>query len=552
VKVFLLHRDQDFQIKPELQDTIYRAMVDNSQNPHAVGTARVAIEREREKQAKRPNPTLEPPTSDDLLTQDLELQTLWLAMAGDDDFLYETARRATLSSLTDPESVRYRQQVLVDCLDHPEIARELYGLALEGLAAERKAGGLWSSATPSMVIHRSVEALRLHVDILRRLRKLAEENRGTVRSEGFRRFFSMLEAELSDEYLATIEQHLDELGFRRGMLETAVLGKGLKGREYVVRRERERSRLERFFGTRRSSGLSFDVHPRDESGARALEDIKSRGLIDVAVAVEKSANHVRAFFTSLKIELAFYLGCLNLHERLTEKGEPICFPEPLPQDERSLVAESIYDVALTLHLDERTVGNEVDAEGKTLVVITGANQGGKSTLLRALGLAQLMLQAGMFVGAESFRANVSAGLFTHFKREEDETMEGGKLDEELRRMSQLAQHFVPGGLLLCNESFASTNEREGSEIARQIIRALLERRMKVFYVTHMYDLGHSLRAEQSQDALFLRAERLPDGGRTFKLREGEPLPTSFGEDSYLRIFSDRIEAEQKHAVGRQR
>ena len=75
--------------------------------------------------------------------------------------------------------------------------------------------------------------------------------------------------------------------------------------------------------------------------------------------------------------------------------------------------------------------------------------------------------------------------------------------------------------------------------------------MKVFYVTHMYDLAHSLHAEQSQDTLFLRAERLADGGRTFKLREGEPLPTSYGEDSYRRIFADRIDREHKQAVGRQ-
>ncbi len=549
MKVFLLHRDQDFQIKPELQDVILQAMVDSSQNPHAITNAKLNLERER---AKHPSPMTEWPTPDELLTQDLELETLWRGMAGGDEFLYETARRATLSSLTEPEAIVYRQHVLADCLDRPQVVRRLYELALEGLAAERQAGGLWSSATPSKTIRRSVNALRLNLDVLRRLRQLAEHEKEGFASPGFQRFFSMLETELSDEYLTRVEQHLNELEFKRGLLETAYLGKGFKGRDYVVRRERERRRFERFLGTRRSSGLSFDIHPRDEAGARALEELKARGLHGVADSVGQSANHVKSFFTSLKLELAFYLGCLNLHERLTEKGEPVCFPKPLDPDERSLVAEGIYDVALTLHLEERTVANDVDSDGKALIVITGANQGGKSTLLRALGLAQLMLQAGMFVGAQSFRANVSACLFSHFKREEDETMEGGKLDEELRRMSEIARHFLPGALLLCNESFASTNEREGSEIARQIVRALLERRLKVFYVTHMYDLAHGFHAQEGADALFLRAERLPDGSRTFKLREGEPLPTSFGEDSYRRIFADRLESEPKQAVGRQR
>ena len=91
-------------------------------------------------------------------------------------------------------------------------------------------------------------------------------------------------------------------------------------------------------------------------------------------------------------------------------------------------------------------------------------------------------------------------------------------------------------ILLCNESFASTNEREGSEIARQVVRAMLDRQVRVLFVTHMYDLAHSFHAQQLDSALFLRAEREPDGRRTFKVLEGEPLPTSYGEDSYRRIF----------------
>ena len=116
-------------------------------------------------------------------------------------------------------------------------------------------------------------------------------------------------------------------------------------------------------------------------------------------------------------------------------------------------------------------------------------------------------------------------------------MESGKLDEELapdERRSPTRSR--PTRILLCNESFASTNEREGSEIARQVVRAMLDKQIKVFFVTHMYDLAHSFHAQQLDTALFLRAEREPDGRRTFKLLEGEPLPTSYGEDSYRRIF----------------
>ena len=90
--------------------------------------------------------------------------------------------------------------------------------------------------------------------------------------------------------------------------------------------------------------------------------------------------------------------------------------------------------------------------------------------------------------------------------------------------------------MLFNESFAATNEREGSEIARQITRALLEKQVKVFFVTHLYEFAHGFYEEGMENAIFLRAERKADGGRTFKLIEGAPLQTSYGEDLYKKIF----------------
>jgi DNA mismatch repair ATPase MutS len=103
-------------------------------------------------------------------------------------------------------------------------------------------------------------------------------------------------------------------------------------------------------------------------------------------------------------------------------------------------------------------------------------------------------------------------------------------------MSSAVDKLTTNSIILFNESFASTNEREGSEIARQIVRALLDTGIKVFYVTHMFDLAQGFYLAKMDTALFLRAERLTDGQRTFRLVEDAPLPTSHGEDLYSRIF----------------
>jgi DNA mismatch repair ATPase MutS len=97
---------------------------------------------------------------------------------------------------------------------------------------------------------------------------------------------------------------------------------------------------------------------------------------------------------------------------------------------------------------------------------------------------------------------------------------------------------TPTSLVLLNESFASTNEREGSEIGRELLRALVETGIRIIYVTHLYDLAASLLGTDLGDPRFLRAERLPDGRRTFRVVPGDPLPTSHGLDVYRAVMGD--------------
>ena len=221
MKVFLLHRDRDLDVKPELRDAIFGAMV--SGNLYAIANAKRNLKRQW-KSSSSPDST----ASDDVLAQDLELDTLWNAMAAGDEFVFEIAKRGVLSSLSDPEEIVYRQQVLADCLEHPATVRQIYDLAIEALASEREVGGLWSGAGPGYILHRSVRLLKLYVDILKRLRQIADERSQGFGSEGFRRFFAMLWEELADEYFEGIEQHLRELELKRGVLESAELAKGIR------------------------------------------------------------------------------------------------------------------------------------------------------------------------------------------------------------------------------------------------------------------------------------------------------------------------------------
>jgi len=478
-----------------------------------------------------------PPNAEALIA-DLELDTLLATMASGDRFLLEIARRALLMSLPDPDAIVYRQQVLTDCIAHPEVIRELYDLAGEALKAERSVWGTILRDAPRTMLSSAVAKMELFVGFLKRLREMTGEHGGKFSSPGLVRFFAMLADELDEDYFGVVEEHLKALKFQGGMLISAQLTAGNKGTRYRLRRAREQGLLGRMLDR---SGYTFTIPERDHNGFKALGELEDRGVNLVASALTQAVDHVHSFFTMLQCEIGFYVACLNLKARLAEQREPTALPVPVAAGAPVLRAHGLYDVCLALTTGQRVVGNDVDADGKLLVMITGANQGGKSTFLRSVGLAQLMTQCGMFVGAESLRVNVCAGLFTHYKREEDRAMESGKLDEELARMSEIANHLTSDCFLLCNESFAATNEREGSQIARQVVTALLEQGVKVMFVTHMFDLADGFHRQKLDTAMFLRAERGADGARPFKLSQAPPLPTSYGEDSYRKIFGASIE-----------
>lgn len=474
----------------------------------------------------------------DALTQDLELNTVFEAMALGDKYLFKVAQQAVLSSLHTPESILYRQEILKDCLAHPDVVRQIYRIPIQSTENKRNRWLGYFSRYPSGILSGSRATLEMFVDLLIDLRRIADEHGKNFTSRGFQRFFAMLQKELDDDFFDAADRHLKELKFRGGVLVSAELGMGNEGTNYILRKSNheEQNWIERIFGSG-SPEYSFSLHPRDDHGARALGELRDRGVNLVANAVAQSADHIDSFFNVLRLEMAFYIGCLNLAEQLERLDEPIAFPEPAPANERCFKCTGLYDIALALTMKQKVVGNDVQADQKELLFITGANQGGKSTFLRSVGLAQLMMQSGMFVPAELFSANLSGGIFTHYKREEDSTMESGKFDEELGRMSEIVNHITPDSMVLFNESFAATNEREGSEIARQIVNALLEKRIKVFFVTHQYELAQGFYAMDMENAFFLRAERRASGERTFKLVEGQPLQTSYGQDIYRKVFA---------------
>jgi hypothetical protein len=426
------------------------------------------------------------------LNQDLALAPLLRAMGDGNPTIERIAERVLLDPLTDAGAIAHRQAVLRTCLAHPDVVRALFDLTTRTL--ERRRRVYWGLVRRAdAIVHHGIELIRVYHQAFREMRALADAHADAIGPDGLGAFLERVRTTVDDALLDEMARHVQGLRFRAGVRVSARLGAGNAGADYRLEppsahRAPLRASLDAWwsvFARRDPVVLTYRVPHHFDAGVRALADLRARGLERTARAVAEACDDLLWLFRQLHGELAFYVGCVNLAEALDALGAPRCEPGAHPAAARVRRARGLYDPSLALTLGAVPVGNDVDADGKDLIVVTGANQGGKTTFLRSLGTAQLMLQCGMFAPARSFDASVTTGLFTHFTRREDAAMRRGKLDEELARLSATLDQVGPGATLLCNESFASTNEREGSELALGVVRALTESNVQVVFVTHL-------------------------------------------------------------------
>lgn len=270
-----------------------------------------------------------------------------------------------------------------------------------------------------------------------------------------------------------------------------------------------------------------------------LEDLKQLNEQITAYIMDSFRpimDELKVFFEELYTQTAFYQACGNLFTRCKRSHIHLCFPEVGSREQ--LHFQELMEFCMAVYRGQIPIGNDCDVDGKRLLVVTGANQGGKSTFLRSVGIAQVMMQCGMPVCAKAFVSGIFPHLFTHFTRREDSAMNSGRLDEELGRIDGIIRHLGDGSMVLLNESFATTTEEEGSGIADDVIRAMLEAGVKVLTVTHLLAFARKMYERQLPEAAFLTAQRKEDGTRTFKMIVGAPELTSFGLDLYDELIGE--------------
>ena len=215
-------------------------------------------------------------------------------------------------------------------------------------------------------------------------------------------------------------------------------------------------------------------------------------------------------------EIRFYLYYLAFVRRFTTAGLNFSYPE-VTTEPGALSADDAFDLALAIKSTDEAqplVGNGFSlSEPERILVVTGPNQGGKTTFARTIGQCAYLASLGCPIPAGRARFTLPDQIYTHFERQEVLSSLHGKLEDELVRIHEILSRATATSMIIMNESLSSTTVRDALLIGTEILERIIKLRCVAVCVTFLDEL-----ASVDQACVSMVGEVAPDDPtqRTFK------------------------------------
>ena len=431
-------------------------------------------------------------------------------------------QEAFRTPLNEPDVIRFRQQIMLDFKERPlREAAESFANRLRTVLAELE--NLRRSASRDLLDCGHI--LQLADDYCKAVCALADTAETEVRSTGLRRFFRELQDYRASEPFCRLQQRIDGQFQLLDRIHFCMLLKDgkVRVRPYAAE-ERLDVQLETLFGRFRQD--TAEQEPMNQPQLCNAHHIDEEILELLARWYPQELDGLRAFPTEwpdfvdnglsrFADEVWFYLDWLQLIEPLQRGGLPFCCPK-LAACGEDLCCRDGFDLALALELyshGEQAVPNSFSMEGEErILIVTGPNQGGKTTFARFFGQSFYWASLGCLIPGSRAVLRCFDGLFTHFNREEDLDTLNGKLQNELERLHAITEQATERSIVVINEIFASTTLCDAVYLGKQMLGELIRLGCAGICVTFLDEL-----AEDNRHTVSMMSTVKPDGSRSFRI-----------------------------------
>lgn len=396
----------------------------------------------------------------------------------------EVLRPIFYSTYRDGETIRYRQAVFKD-LERADVFQP-FPVFCEAMRTVR--ANLDYAAKISYKRHRHMVHLRailLYCDAVQSL--LQALDRLTLHSAGLNDLSEYLASYVRSEPFVRLAMEGREL---RGALSKLSYGTLFRGDKVTVRKYASEpdytvTIIERFARFREATIQPPPPHrPKDDFSLNHIEEgileFVGRLFTNEFRALEDYVGRRSIFIDDVIArfdrEIGFFIAYLAFIEPIRQAGLPFCHPAVSATTKDEQVAGS-FDLALAAKLTQEkrsVVCNDFflrDAE--RLIVVSGPNQGGKTTFARMFGQLHFLAGLGCPVPGTDARLFLPDQVFTHFEREEDITNLRGKLEDELVRLHQTCQAMTSNSVIVLNEIFNSTSLDDQVFLSTKVLQQIL-------------------------------------------------------------------------------